>query len=140
MKEPKDKRTKAYKEWKKNFDAVNENKSEGLGDTIEKITEATGIKKAVKFLAGEDCGCDERKKILNDMFRYNKPLCLNEEEYNFLTDVFTTKGSIISSNRVVRCINIFNRIFNAKQKATSCSSCFVSNVYNPLKKVYEAYK
>ena len=140
MKEPKDKRTKAYKEWKKKFDAANENKSEGLGDTIEKITEATGIKKAVKFLAGEDCGCDERKKILNDMFRYNKPLCLNEEEYNFLTDVFTTKGSIISASRVVRCINIFNRIFNAKQKATSCSSCFVANVYNPLKKVYEAYK
>lgn len=140
MKEPKDKRTKAYKEWKKKFDAANENKSEGLGDTIEKITEATGIKKAVKFLAGEDCGCDERKKILNDMFRYNKPLCLNEEEYNFLTDVFTTKGSIISASRVVRCVNIFNRIFNAKQKATSCSSCFVANVYNPLKKVYEAYK
>jgi len=140
MKEPKDKRTKAYKEWKKKFDAANENKSEGLGDTIEKITEATGIKKAVKFLAGEDCGCDERKKMLNDMFRYNNPLCLNEEEYNFLTDVFTTKGSIISAGRVVRCINIFNRIFSAKQKATSCSSCFVSNVYNPLKKVYEAYK
>ena len=140
MKEPKDKRTKAYKEWKKKFDAANENKSQGLGDTIEKITEATGIKKAVKFLAGEDCGCDERKKLLNDMFRYNKPLCLNEEEYNFLTDIFTTKGSIISSSRVVRCINIFNRIFNAKQKATSCSSCFVANVYNPLKKVYEAYK
>ena len=140
MKEPKDKRTKAYKEWKKKFDAANENKSEGLGDTIEKITKATGIKKAVKILAGEDCGCDERNKLLNDMFRYNKPLCLNEEEYNFLTDVFTTKGSIISSSRVVRCINIFNRIFNAKQKATSCSSCFVANVYNPLKKVYEAYK
>ncbi len=140
MKEPKDKRTKAYKEWKKKFDAANENKSEGLGDTIEKITEATGIKKAVKFLAGEDCGCDERKKILNDMFRYNKPLCLNEEEYNFLTDVFTTKGSIISASRVVRCINIFNRIFNAKQKATSCSLSLISNVYNPLKKVYEAYK
>ncbi len=140
MKEPKDKRTKAYKEWKKNFDAENKNKSKGLGDTIEKITEATGIKKAVKFLAGEDCGCDERKKLLNDMFRYDNPLCLNEEEYNFLTDVFTTKGSVISSSRVVRCINIFNRIFNAKQKATSCSSCFVTNVYNPLKKVYEAYK
>ena len=51
MKKPKDKRTKAYKDWKKKFDAKNENKSEGLGDTIEKITEATGIKKAVKFLA-----------------------------------------------------------------------------------------
>ena len=41
MKAPKDKRTKAYKEWKKKFDAA----PEGLGDTVEKVTEATGIKK-----------------------------------------------------------------------------------------------
>ena len=29
-------------------------KSKGLGDTIAKITEATGIDKLVKFVAGED--------------------------------------------------------------------------------------
>ena len=40
-----DKRTKEYKEWKV---------SQGLGDTIEKVTEATGIKKAVKWAMGED--------------------------------------------------------------------------------------
>ena len=64
-----DKRSKEYREWKKNH----ANASEGLGDTVEKITKATGIKKAVKFLAGEDCGCDERKEKLNEMFRYKKP-------------------------------------------------------------------
>ena len=58
---PKDKRTKAYKEWKKKFDDMQETNPSGLGDVIEKVTEATGIKKAVKFLAGEDCGCDQRK-------------------------------------------------------------------------------
>ena len=41
---------------------LNSNQSSGLGDTVEKITEATGIKKAVKFIAGEDCGCNERKR------------------------------------------------------------------------------
>ena len=46
-----DKRTKEYKEWKAKHAAA----SEGLGDTVEKITKATGIKKAVKFIAGEDC-------------------------------------------------------------------------------------
>ena len=64
-----DKRTKEYKEWK----AKHTQASEGLGDTVEKITKATGIKKAVKFIAGEDCGCDERKVKLNEMFRYKKP-------------------------------------------------------------------
>jgi len=76
---PKDKRTKAYKEWKKKFDDMQETNPEGLGDVIEKVTEATGIKKAVKFLAGEDCGCDQRKMKLNQMFRHNKIECLKEE-------------------------------------------------------------
>ena len=48
MKPPKDKRTKAYKQWKAKYDKS----SKGLGDTVEKITTATGIKRAVKFLAG----------------------------------------------------------------------------------------
>ena len=75
-----DKRSKAYKEWKKNH----AKSSEGLGDTVEKITKATGIKKAVKFLAGEDCGCDERKEKLNEMFRYRKPECLTESEFDLI--------------------------------------------------------
>jgi len=139
MKEPKDKRTKAYKDWKKNFETKNKDKSKGLGDTIEKITEATGIKKAVKFIAGEDCGCDERKNKLNNMFKYRKPQCLTEQEYDFLNALFNTKGSIIASANVSRCINVYNRVFNAKQMPTSCDSCFINNVYTPLKKLYENY-
>ncbi len=44
-------------------------KSKGLGDTIEKVTAATGIKKAVEFVAkksGKECGCNARKEKLND--------------------------------------------------------------------------
>jgi len=48
------------------------NQSRGLGDTIEKITTATGIKKIVKKVVGEDCGCDERRDKLNEMFPYKK--------------------------------------------------------------------
>ena len=36
------------------------NKSKGLGDTIDKFTEKTGIKKIVKAIAGDDCGCEDR--------------------------------------------------------------------------------
>ncbi len=79
MEQPKDKRTKAYKDWKAN----QEKESQGLGDTIAKVTEATGIKKAVELIAGEDCGCDKRKKTLNKMFPYNKPNCLTQEEHSF---------------------------------------------------------
>ena len=46
-------------------------KAKGLGDTIESITEATGIKAAVEMFSkatGIDCGCDERKAKLNELF------------------------------------------------------------------------
>ena len=47
-------------------------KSKGLGDTIEKITKATGIDKIVKKTIGNDCGCDERKQLLNKIFPYTE--------------------------------------------------------------------
>ena len=47
-------------------------KSKGLGDSIEKITKATGIKKIVKKVIGNDCGCDKRKEFLNKKFPYKK--------------------------------------------------------------------
>jgi len=45
-------------------------KSKGLGDTVEKITKAIGVKSLFnKFVKG-DCGCDERKEKLNQKFPY----------------------------------------------------------------------
>lgn len=50
-------------------------KSKGLGDTIEKITTATGIKKvaeAVSKATGSDCGCGKRRDALNRAFPYKE--------------------------------------------------------------------
>lgn len=49
--------------------------SKGLGDTIEKITTATGIKKIVDTVSkatGKPCGCNNRKEKLNKVFPYTK--------------------------------------------------------------------
>ena len=49
-------------------------KSNGLGDSIEKIAKATGIRKVVDTaskVTGKDCGCNKRKQTLNTMFPYN---------------------------------------------------------------------
>jgi len=62
-------------------------RSEGLGDTIDKITTVTGIKAAVKAVAGDDCGCEERRKRLNEMFPYN-----NKED-NANTETTDEQGS-----------------------------------------------
>ena len=44
--------------------------SKGLGDSIEKLTEATGIKHVVNKVAGGGCGCAERRDALNRKFPY----------------------------------------------------------------------
>jgi hypothetical protein len=131
-----DKRTKEYKEWKAQFEAKN---SKGLGDTIEKFTEATGIKKAVKFIAGEDCGCDARKDKLNQLFRYKNPECLTEDEYNYLSEIFKVGNSTIPSAQQMKMNTIYNRVFHQNKKTTSCGRCFLST-YNELKTLMNEYK
>ena len=51
-------------------------KSRGLGDTINKFTQATGIhnlaQMGAKAMGKKDCGCNKRKEKLNKMFPYKK--------------------------------------------------------------------
>ena len=52
---------------------MEKNKSKGLGDSIEKFTKATGIKKVVNKISkatGKNCGCAKRKDTLNRLFPY----------------------------------------------------------------------
>lgn len=47
----------------------------GLGDTVEAFTSATGIKAIVEAgskALNKPCGCEGRKKTLNDIFPYGK--------------------------------------------------------------------
>jgi len=50
-------------------------KSRGLGDSVEKFTKATGIKKVVDTMSkglNIPCSCAARKGALNKMFPYKK--------------------------------------------------------------------
>ena len=136
-----DKRTKAYKEWKAKFDQEQEAKPKGLGDTIAKVTEVTGIKKAVEFLAGDDCGCDERQDKLNKLFSYRKTECLEEAEYKYLVDFYARhKGSYLAGADKMCLIKIHNRVFHTNyNKGTSCTKC-VKTVFNNLKKLLDNYE
>ena len=49
--------------------------NKGLGDTVETVTKITGIKSIVDSGSkafNKPCGCQSRKKTLNDMFPYGK--------------------------------------------------------------------
>tara|TARA_R110002020_G_scaffold305260_1_gene521040 strand:+ start:54 stop:212 length:159 start_codon:yes stop_codon:yes gene_type:complete len=50
--------------------------SKGLGDSVEKFTKKTGLKTLMELMARsagkKDCGCDKRKKWLNNQFPYKQ--------------------------------------------------------------------
>jgi len=132
-----DKRKKAYKIWK-----ANEEKSKiNLGDKVAKVTKATGIDKVVKFVFGEDCGCEERQEALNTEInklfgrRHTEPL--TQEEYLYILEVIDKRG--VSHDDQIKMIRIYERVFE-KKFTTSCTSCsFMANIYNPLEKLVNAY-
>lgn len=113
--------------------------SKGLGDTVEKVLEATGVAKVAKWLLGEDCGCNERKAKLNELFPYKKPLCLEESEYNWLQEWFSKNTDIVRPIEQVELFKIHSRVFQVRNELTSCPSCIVSRIKD-LEKVYNQYK
>ena len=113
-------------------------KSEGLGDTVEKVFQATGIDKLAKFVLGEDCNCEERKIKLNHLFPYIKPECLTEDEYNYLTEWFAVHRNSVRPSEQREILKIYNRTFKQNQEPTSCATC-LADIINKLKKIHENY-
>ena len=112
--------------------------SKGLGDTIAKITEATGIDKLVKFVAGEDCGCEERKEKLNKLFPYVKPNCLTEDEFKTLDEFFSLNTQQVTNVQQRDLVKVSNRVFNRQDQQTSCSSC-LRDLVGKLKVIHAEY-
>ena len=130
-----DKRSKAYRE------SVKAQEPQGLGDTVEKVLEATGIAKVAKFILGDDCGCDERRESLNKAFPYYKPLCLEENEYEVLKAYFDKGTSMVMYQEQLDMIKVYNRVFKQKtpRETSDCPSCVREMVSN-LRKLYDEYK
>ena len=117
-------------------------KSKGLGDSIEKLTKATGIKAATDWVfdkLGKDCGCDIRKEKLNKMFPYKQIECLNETEYMILKSFFQVHKNILSASEQTALLEIHNRVFNDTRKPSGCGSC-VKELYNTMKRLFEEYE
>ena len=118
-------------------------KAQGLGDTIEQITEATGIKKAVEMFSkatGVDCKCDERKEKLNQLFSYNRNInCLTEKDYNSLTELIDPKKNTLTIEEQNTIAEIYYNVFNYRLQLSSCGSCWAGKIQE-LRKVYNEYK
>jgi hypothetical protein len=116
--------------------------SKGLGDTVEKITKATGIKKAVELFSkatGIDCGCDERQEKLNKLFPYNGKInCLNKEDYDSLTIFLGPKQATLNSSEQIVISSIYFNVFGVRIQASNCNSCWAGKM-SELRRVYDQY-
>ena len=135
--------TKSKNQKFENFKKNHEQGSTGLGDTVEKISKKTGIKKIVDKVfdkLGTDCGCEARKTKLNSIFRYEKPECFNEEDFNVVHEAIETKKNKFSPQEQEEFVDIYTRVFPnlSRPECTPCS--FKNEVYNRLVKVYNTYK
>lgn len=114
-------------------------KAEGLGDTIEQITEATGVKAVVEAVSEAldvDCGCEKRKELLNKLIKYRKKVeCFSDEHLAWFKKFKeTNKGRInLSEQRMIA--RIYFQVFDSNIQNTSCASCWRGYIAD-LTKVY----
>lgn len=135
-----DKRTKEYKEFIKKH-------PQGLGDVIENITTKTGIKKAVEFIAGNDCGCDERRDKLNKLLpiRYKANRCFTEDEYNWYKNYYENRTlKLVTADELKEILKLHESIFLWKVN-NLCHNCsgsasIIRSMIDRLDKVYLSYE
>lgn len=116
--------------------------AQGLGDTIEAFTNVTGIKKGVELLSKAldwDCGCDERKEKLNQLWSYRKPKCLVEEDYKYLKEFFSKPQNEIVPKTQWELSDIYFRIFDFRLEQSSCASCWRDYI-SQIRQVYNVFE
>ena len=114
-------------------------KPKGLGDTIEQITTATGIKAVVDKISevtGIDCGCEERKELLNKIWTYRKPNCLSNESVEWLNTFLPNKPNQLTIKQQEKLKVIYKETFNIDFQSTSCGSCW-RDMIREIERVYE---
>ena len=128
------------KETRKQF--TEERPTTGLGDAIAKVTKATGIELATKFLLGEDCGCDARKQKLNKLFPNRQTLCMNEEEYQWWTNFKESNATTLSPIEANKIAEIWSRLFQSKRiyKPCTCNPKAWQTMINEITDIYATYQ
>tara|TARA_R110000823_G_scaffold146690_1_gene277040 strand:+ start:235 stop:690 length:456 start_codon:yes stop_codon:yes gene_type:complete len=148
MREPKDKRTKEWKDWKA-LQPKEITEVVGLGDVVEKIAKVTGIKKAVDVVSkvlDVDCGCGKKKIFLNKLpvFRKTQVLrCLNEEQIqDYKIFIEERKKGTWTIPQQQLLIDLYAQAFalqyNLSDLSGNCSGCakVLQNIQDKLDSVY----
>ncbi len=112
----------------------------GLGDAVEAVTKATGIKAFIEFMnGGKPCrGCEKRKAALNKLRFRTQPLALTEKDVQFIERIKDRK--ILRASETIELFQIHARVWRYRyQVPGNCASC-VQTKYNDLIELYKAYE
>lgn len=139
---------KAYRNLKDELKAIKEAQI-GLGDVVETITKATGIKKVVEVVSEAldiDCGCEQRKKDWNkitiesikQIFRKKNVVReISVEDYAILCDLFKDgMPNLITKEMQRDAHKVYKSAFNITKDGTSCSPCLKATMIE----LYDLYK
>lgn len=97
----------------------------------------SSVKKIVEAVAGEDCGCKERKALLNKKFRYYT-LFNDKDKEAWVKELQPAmqRGKLDLQEQGVM-IDLYQRTFNRRYKKTNCGPCVLERM-EQLEQVYEA--
>ena len=118
---------------------MKKNSSKGLGDDIAKFTEKTGISKLIKSLFGDDCGCSERQRLLNERYPNFKNIrAFTKDEKQIYERVIpeVERTQRLTKEDKVALSTLYKAIFETPAKWSNCGSCNKKTLDN-LKKIYE---
>jgi len=146
-----DKRKKEYKQWKHDTQIIKNKAPKGLGDVVEAVTKATGIKKLVEVFTpeGKDCGCDKRKKDLNlsvELGRHTVLRCMTEQQYNDYGAFMKARTLTIERPQVKYLTDLYAHVFAIQYDPKDfCSNCGgsakrLASIQKRLDKVYNSYE
>jgi hypothetical protein len=92
--------------------------SRGLGDTIAKVTKATGLDK----LVGDECGCEERRQRLNERYAYKLKVinCPDEQDVIWYNDFKVNRTLSPTQEQKEKVSELYGSIFDLpKYKITN---------------------
>ena len=119
-----DRRSKEFRLMKEEF--ASQSVVNGLGDVLEDIAKVTGIKALVKAVAGEYCGCEERREILNNLLprgRKQIRIMTEEEHIKYGKFIATRKQGRLEADEVKYLMSLYVDIYNRKWRKVRCTSC-----------------
>jgi hypothetical protein len=126
---------KTTKKFKKEYNTV------GLGDVIEKVTEATGIKTIVETVTKE-CNCDKRKEAMNQIripnLKLQRPVvrCFTDEQLIQWEAFRKLKTDVTRDQQRNIIIPIYLQLFAVQRKEVNCC---LEPVINEIDKAYKIY-